>query len=294
MGTLALAAKISHDPVIAASVRDGPLRGTRAAAIEGLAQIGRRCAERGVEVLVVLDATWRVHAEYHVNAAAAFTGSVSSPELPHLVHGLPSQRRGQPHLAQAMADVAEDHGLATRTHADGVLNLGWGTLLPLQHLDPAGRFDVVAVAAGCEWHDLLESARFGRALREAIESRFDGTVALLASGSLSHRFAPNGRMPEFVHRVWNPMLEGIDHEVVDLWEQGRWKDVCDMLPMTADTCFGEGRLHDTAMLLGALGWDQITGGAEVVTPPWGSCGTGQVNALFPVGPMPAAWRGAAA
>lgn len=292
MGTLALAAKISHDPVIAASGRDGPLRGSRQAAIDGLALIGKHCVDRGVKALIVLDATWRVHAEYHVNAAAAFSGSIASQELPHLVHGLPAQRLGNAQLAQAIADMAEDHGLATRTHPDGVLNLGWGTLLPLQHLDPQGRFEVVAVAAGCEWHDLHDSARFGRALRQAVEARFDGSVALLASGSLSHRFAPNGRMPEFVHRVWNPMLEGIDHEVVDLWEQGRWKDFCDMLPVISDTCFGEGRMHDTAMLLGALGWDQIVGAAEVVTPLWGSCGTGQVNALFPLGPLPAAWRDA--
>ena len=149
---------------------------------------------------------------------------------------------------------------------------------------------MVSVAAGCEWHDLNESARFGRALREAIETRGDATVALLASGSLSHRFAPNGRLLEFAHRVWNPMLEGIDHEIVDLWEQGRWKDFCDMLPMVSETCFGEGRMHDMAMLMGALGWDACQGRAEVVTPCWGSCGTGQVHALFPVGQSPAAWQ----
>jgi len=41
-------------------------------------------------------------------------------------------------------------------------------------------------------------------------------------------------------------------------------------------------MHDTAMLLGALGWDEYQGKVEVVTPYFGSSGTGQINAIFPV------------
>ena len=37
-----------------------------------------------------------------------------------------------------------------------------------------------------------------------------------------------------------------------------------------------------AMLLGALGWDQYRGKVEVLTPYFGSSGTGQINAVFPV------------
>ena len=41
-------------------------------------------------------------------------------------------------------------------------------------------------------------------------------------------------------------------------------------------------MHDTAMLLGALGWDGYTGRVEVLTLYFGSSGTGQINAIFPV------------
>jgi 3,4-dihydroxyphenylacetate 2,3-dioxygenase len=44
-------------------------------------------------------------------------------------------------------------------------------------------------------------------------------------------------------------------------------------------------MHDTAMLLGALGWSGYTGRAEVVTPYFGASGTGQINAIFPVTPV---------
>jgi len=44
-------------------------------------------------------------------------------------------------------------------------------------------------------------------------------------------------------------------------------------------------MHDTAMLVGALGWSEYTGRAEVVTPYFGASGTGQINAIFPVTPQ---------
>ncbi|MCY1294493.1 3,4-dihydroxyphenylacetate 2,3-dioxygenase [compost metagenome] len=44
-------------------------------------------------------------------------------------------------------------------------------------------------------------------------------------------------------------------------------------------------MHDTAMLLGALGWSNYDGKAEVVTPYFGSSGTGQINMVLPVSPQ---------
>jgi len=41
-------------------------------------------------------------------------------------------------------------------------------------------------------------------------------------------------------------------------------------------------MHDTAMLLGAMGWSEYDQKAEVLTPYFGSSGTGQINAIFPV------------
>ena len=43
-------------------------------------------------------------------------------------------------------------------------------------------------------------------------------------------------------------------------------------------------MHDTAMLLGALGWSKYDGHAEVITY-FAASGTGQLNAVFPVTPQ---------
>ena len=55
-----------------------------------------------------------------------------------------------------------------------------------------------------------------------------------------------------------------------------------MLPEYAELCRGEGDMHDTAMLLGMLGWDRYDRPVEIVTDYFASSGTGQINAIFPV------------
>jgi 3,4-dihydroxyphenylacetate 2,3-dioxygenase len=122
-------------------------------------------------------------------------------------------------------------------------------------------------------------------MRRAVEEHYDGSVAFLASGSLSHRFAQNGLAPEFAFKVWSPLLEALDHHVVRMWQNAEWKAFCGMLPEYAVKGHGEGFMHDTAMLLGALGWSDYDGCAEIVTPYFGASGTGQLNAVFPVTPQ---------
>ena len=69
---------------------------------------------------------------------------------------------------------------------------------------------------------------------------------------------------------------------MDLWKQGDFKTFIKMLPEYAELCQGEGKMHDTAMLLGALGWDEYSRPVEIVTDYFASSGTGQINAIFPV------------
>jgi len=118
-----------------------------------------------------------------------------------------------------------------------------------------------------------------------VEDHYEGTVAFFASGSLSHRFAQNGLAPQFADRIWSPLLERMDHDVVQMWQNGEWAEFCSMLPEYAVKGHGEGFMHDTAMILGALGWSAYDGKAEVVTPYFGSSGTGQINVLLPVTPQ---------
>lgn len=282
MGKLAFAAKITHVPSMYLSEIDGPNKGCREAAINGHKEMSRRCRELGVDTVVVFDTHWLVNSGYHVNSAPHFKGLYTSNELPHFIKNLPYEYDGNTELGQLIADVASEAGVHTRAHADTSLALEYGTLVPMRYMNSDRHFKVVSVSAMCQVHNLQDSAEFGAAVRKAIEEQYDGTVAILASGSLSHRFAQNGVSEQYFNKVWSPLLENIDHRVVEMWQNGEWEAFTAMLPEYAEKAHGEGFMHDTAMLLGALGWEKYTGKVEVITPYFGSSGTGQINAVFPL------------
>lgn len=198
----------------------------------------------------------------------------------HRQHGV--RLPGNPELGRILAEGCNALGVETLAHDATTLGPEYGTLVPMRYMNQDRHFKVVSVSALCTVHYLNDSARLGWAMRKAVEEHYDGTVAFLASGSLSHRFAQNGQAPDFSDRIWSPFLEVLDHEVVQMWQEGRWAEFCGMLPEYASKGHGEGFMHDTAMLLGALGWSAYDGKAEVVTPYFGSSGTGQINAVFPV------------
>ncbi len=285
MGKLALAAKITHVPSMYLSELDGDRKGTRADAIAGHQEIGRRCREAGVDTIVVFDTHWLVNANYHINCAPHFKGTYTSNELPHFIHNMSFECPGNPALGKILAAACNEFGVETLAHDATTLDPEYGTLVPMRYMNADQRFKVISVSAMCTVHYLNDSARLGWAMRRAVEQHYDGNVAFLASGSLSHRFAQNGLAPEYAFKIWTPLLERLDNEVVGMWKRGEWKDFCEMLPEYATKGHGEGFMHDTAMLLGALGWSDYDGKAEVVTPYFGSSGTGQINAVFPVTPQ---------
>ena len=298
MGKLALVAKTTHVPSIYLSELDGPRKGTRQDAIDGHREIGRRCRELGVDTIVVFDTHWLVNANYHINCAPHFKGLYTSNELPHFISNMPFEFPGNPVLGKILAKAGNAMGVETLAHDATTLDPEYGTLVPMRYMNADQHFKVVSVSAMCTVHYLNDSARLGWAMRRAIEENYDGTVAFLASGSLSHRFAQNGLAPEFAFKIWSPLLELLDHSVVDMWKLGDWKTFCEMLPEYASKGHGEGFMHDTAMMLGALGWSGYDGKAEIVTPYFGASGTGQLNAVFPVTPndgaaIPAAQASAA-
>jgi 3,4-dihydroxyphenylacetate 2,3-dioxygenase len=281
MGRLALAAKVTHVPSMYLSEFDGPHKGCRAAAIEGHREIARRCRALGVDTIVVLDVHWLVNAGYHVNCGPRFHGVYTSHELPHFIRDMRYDYPGDPALGRLIAERANAAGIRTRAHEMESLQLEYGTLVPMRYMNGDGRFRVVSVAAWCAWHDFDRSRRFGIALGEAI-TQSAATVAVLASGSLSHRFNDDGSAEESMFEISREFYRQVDLRVVDLWRAGDFRTFTAMLPEYATACHGEGGMHDTAMLLGLLGWDRYDRGVEILTDYFASSGTGQINAVFPL------------
>ena len=281
MGELVLAAKVTHVPSMFISEMDGPLRGCRRPAIEGLEEIGRRVRQAGADTVVVLDTHWLVNSGYHVNATDGFTGLYTSNEFPHFIQNLHYEYRGNPQLGDRIAEAATRNGVRTRSHHIATLDVEYGTLVPLHFMRMSAATRVVSVAGWCAFSSCQESKTVGEAIAEAIRQS-DSRVALIASGSLSHRIHDNAVVERGTLTISDEFYKQVDLRVLDLWQQARFAEFTAMLPTYSKACYGEGWMHDTAMLLGALGWDAYRGHVEIITPYFESSGTGQVNAVFPL------------
>lgn len=162
-----------------------------------------------------------------------------------------------------------------------MLGLEYGTLVPMHFMKLRRMVKVVSVSGWLAFASIDESHRVGAAFRAAIEAA-PGTVAIVASGSLSHRIHDNAVVFDHPYDISDEFNRQCDLRALELWQAGRWVEFCAMLPSYPRACHGEDWRHDTAILLGALGWDGYQGHAEVVTPCFVASGTGQVNAVLPV------------
>jgi len=282
MGQLVLAAKVTHVPSLMLSEVEGsPLRPAREAAVRALRELGRRARERRVSTFVVFDTHWLSNFGYHINANPQHRGAFTSHEAPHMIQDLRYDLPGDTALAEAIAAEAGGGGLNVIAHRIASLGLEYGTIVPMHYMNPDGWAKVVSVASPL-FTSLEESRLLGEATRRAIDKSGE-RVAILASGSLSHRLWPNKNLgPEAWTSVASEFNRQVDLRVLELWQQRRYREFIAMLPDYATKCNGEGGMADTIMLFAALGWDGYSGASEQLCDYFPSSGSGQVNVEFHV------------
>ena len=283
MGQIVLAAKVTHVPTMLMSEQEGPIKGKRQPAIDGHYEIARRAKELGADTVVICDTHWVINAGFHINANHRFQGLFTSNEFPQFIQDMPYEYRGNPELGDAIAKAASDKGAYTLAHHLDSLELEYGTLVPMRFMSREHDMKVVSVAAWATVHNHVESRLVGEAIRQAVEAS-DSKVLLVASGSLSHKIWPNKDYAanNGTFTISSEFNRQMDLHVLDMWQRGDHATFLKMLPEYASYCCGEGSMHDTAMLYGALGWDQYDAKCEVVTEYFPSSGTGQTNVIFPV------------
>lgn len=283
MGQIVLAAKVTHVPSLMLSEVEGSqLKGTRKDAIASLRELGRRARDRKVTTFIVFDTHWLSNFGYHINGNERHRGSYTSHEAPHMIQDLRYDLPGNPALADAIAQFAGAAGLNVHSHHVPTLALEYGTIVPMHYMNDGG-VKVVSLAVPL-FTTVEESRILGEATRKAIEASGE-RVAIIASGSLSHRLWPNKNLgPEAWTSIASEFNRQVDLRVLELWQQRRYREFLDMLPDYATRCHGEGGMADTIMLFAALGWYDFRGPAEQLCDYFPSSGSGQVNVEFHLAP----------
>jgi 3,4-dihydroxyphenylacetate 2,3-dioxygenase len=279
MGEVVLAAKVTHVPSLLLSERDGALKGRRVAAIDSLKEIGRRARDRRADTFLIFDTHWLSNFGFHINANAHHAGSYTSHEAPHMIQDLSYDYPGNPALADVIAAETAADGLEVHAHRVKSLALEYGSIVPMRYMNADGAAKVLPVASPL-FASIEENRKFGEACRRAIVQS-DAKVAVLASGSLSHKVISNRQVGEgqwdIVSSEFNRQM---DLRVLELWGAGRYREFVGLLPEYATKCSGEALMADTAMLFGLLGWESYCGAAEQLCDYFPSSGTGQVNVEF--------------
>jgi len=260
---------------------DSPLKGTRDEAIWSLRELGGRARERNVDTFVVFDTHWLSNFGYHVNANAYHRGAFTSHEAPQMIRDLRYDLPGDPELASAIAEAAQARSLNVYAHKVASLGLEYGTIVPMHYMNADGFAQVVSLASPL-FTSVEESRILGEATRSAIEAS-NKNVALIASGSLSHRLWPNRNLgPDAWTTIASEFNRQVDLRVLELWKNRRYREFTEMLPDCAVKCNGEGGMADTIMLFAALGRDDYGGEAEQVCEYFAASGSGQVSVEFHV------------
>lgn len=283
MGEIVLAAKMTHVPTLLMSEQEGPVKGKRQTGINGHLEIARRAKALGADTAIICDTHWVINAGFHINANKHFQGMFTSNEFPQFIQDMPYRYDGHPELGDSIAEIATNKGVHTLAHHLDSLELEYGTLVPLRFMSREHKMKVISIAAWATVHGHDESRVIGEAIREAVEAS-DSKVLLVASGSLSHKIwankdyaANNGTFT-----ISSEFNRQMDLHVLEMWKRGDHATFLKMLGDYANLCSGEGSMHDTAMLYGALGWDNYDAKCEVVSEYFPSSGTGQTNVIFPV------------
>jgi len=275
MGEIVLAAKIAHVPSILISERPGPLHGKRNDAIAALREVGARAKKRSADTFLIFDTHWISNFGGHMNANAHHRGVYTSHEAPHMIQNMAYDYPGDPELGDAIAEVAAKRGLQVLAHKVETLALEYGAIVPMHYMNEGGWARVLSVAAPI-FASVEENRRFGEACAEAIAAS-NRKVAVLASGSLSHKLVANDQVGDNQWgQVGSEFNRQMDLRVLDLWREKRYGEFVRMLPEYSTKCNGEALMVDTHMIFGLLGWDKYAGETEILCPYFPSSGSGQV------------------
>lgn len=220
--------------------------------------------EHKPDVLLVHSPHWETSVGHHFLGVPNLKGKSVDPIFPNIFR-YNFDLNVDTELAEACVEEAKAAGLTSKLMTNPDMRVDYGSITTLAMMRPQWDIPVISVSAnnspyyltteeGLEEMDIL-----GAATRRAIESTGRRAV-LLASNTFSHyHFNSEPDLPEDMTQEHPKNLEGYqwDMRVIKLLQEGKTREVVDLLPQFIDEAFAEVKSGGFSWMLSALGYPEI-------------------------------------
>lgn len=285
MGKVVGAAILAHVPTIMLpqDVRFDLNEGKEITLVPGLKRLRAEVMETlDYDTVVVLDSHWATTVEFVITAQAERSGLFTSEELPRGMSQIPYAFKGDPELANAVANYDEKNGTWVTPISDPHLPIFYATV-NLWHYLGRGLDKRWVSMSVCQTATTDDFLRAGRALGEAIRDS-DRKVLLLASGALSHTFYKLRDLRKHEasdpKHIYSAEAREADLERIEWMKAGDHKRILDTMP-EFKKFKPEANFSHWLTMAGATGEEANTAKGVMYSEYENSIGTGQVHIYFP-------------
>jgi 3,4-dihydroxyphenylacetate 2,3-dioxygenase len=239
-----------------------------------------------VDTFIIVDTHWFSTIDYILNANARLSGSYTSEELPEMIHDYAYDYRGDPELADWIAEVGAKNKLRVNACHYSTLPIHYPSLTTMRYLNPERTARVLSMSV-CQTAEIHNDLAFGQTIGEAVRTLpEERRVVFLAAGGMSHRFNPYdvilpraGANPSNIttdaNRQW-------DERILALLLEGKHGEVLGLSAEFKRSATPEGRWAHYLNMVSALGGEAFTSPGQLFGAYEAALGTGQANVWFDI------------
>ncbi len=284
MGEVVAAGLLSHVPTIMLP-REARLElneGRELSVVTGLERLRAEKFENlDYDTVIVLDSHWFTTVEFVITSHHRRAGLFTAEELPRGMCRIPYEWRGDPELAEAIADRGEPNGTWITPIDDEYLPLYYPSVNLWSYLGKGLDKQWISMSV-CQTGETDDFLRVGRAIGDAIRE-VDRKVIIIATGSLSHTFYKLKELRK--HESSDPShiitqkARDMDHERLGWFADGRHDRVLETMPEFL-TVRPEGMFAHYLMMAAALGEKDFSAPGVQYSDYENAIGTSQVHVWF--------------
>ncbi|MEL7028158.1 MAG: 3,4-dihydroxyphenylacetate 2,3-dioxygenase [Pseudomonadota bacterium] len=231
------------------------------------------------DTIIIFDTHWATTVEFIVTGHARRTGKYTSEELPRGMCQVPYDLKGNPALANLIAEEVTAQGVRCTAIDDPYLPIHYPTVNLAHYLHQGEEWLTIGM---CQTADTDDNLRVGAGVGAAI-AKSDRRVVLLASGSMSHTFYPLKELEKHEasdpSHIFTPEAREADMERLEWFYRGDHASVID----TMDDFYRykpEGRFGHYLMMAAAIGGRDCKAKGRRFSDYENSIGTSQVHVWF--------------